>query len=65
MKMTLKEINEEIRTYRIPIVRCDAHFNWLLEEKRRLETLINGNEDNIKTKKKKLDDDDGHQCHYG
>ena len=62
MKMKLKEINEEIRKYPTPIAGCDTHFNWLLEERRRLQTMINGNK--IKTEKKKLDDD-GHQCHYG
>ena len=62
MKMTLKEINEEIRHYPTPIAGCDSHFNWLLEERRKIETLINENK--MKNKKKKLDDD-GHQCHYG
>ena len=62
MKMTLKEINEEIRNYPTPIAGCDTHFNWLLEERRRLQTLIHENK--MKTKQKKLDDD-GHQCHYG
>ena len=61
MKMTLKEINEEIRNYPIPIAGCDTHFNWLLEERLRLEILINENKK--KTKKEKLDG--GHQCHYG
>ncbi|PPR78591.1 MAG: hypothetical protein CFH06_00738 [Alphaproteobacteria bacterium MarineAlpha3_Bin5] len=56
MKMTLKEINEEIRNYPTPIVGCDTHFNCLLEERRRLQTLIN----KMKTKKKKLDDDSRH-----
>ena len=62
--MTLKEINEEIRNYPTPIAGCDTHFNWLLEERRRLQTLINENENKVKTKKKKLDNNDGHQCHY-
>ena len=61
MKMTLKEINEEIRNYPKPTAGCDTHFNWLIEERRRLQTLMN--EYKMKTKKKKLDDD-GHQCHY-
>ena len=61
--MTLKEINEEIRNYPRPIAGCDIHFNWLLEERRKLQTLINKNK--IKTKQKKLDGDDGRQCHYG
>ena len=40
MEMTLKEINEEIKNYPTPIAGCDAHFNWLLEERRRLQTLL-------------------------
>ena len=40
MKMTLKEINEEIRNYPTPIAGCDTYFNWLLEERRRLQTLL-------------------------
>ena len=55
--MTLKEINEEIRNYPTPIAGCDTHFNWLLEERGRLQTLINENK--MKSKQKKLDDD-GH-----
>ena len=39
--MTLKEINEEIRNYPTPIARCDTHFNWLVEERSKLQTLIN------------------------
>ena len=61
--MTLEEINKEIRNYPAPIAGCDTHFNWLLEESRRLQALINENEK--KTKNKNLDEpDDGHQCHY-
>tara|TARA_B100001142_G_C14067202_1_gene552070 strand:+ start:472 stop:609 length:138 start_codon:yes stop_codon:yes gene_type:complete len=41
MEMTLKEINEEIRNYPTPIARCDTHFNWLVEERSKLQTLIN------------------------
>ena len=62
MKMPLKDINEEIRNYPTPIAGCDTHFNWLIEERWRLQTLINENK--IKTKQKKCNDDD-HQCHYG
>ena len=40
--MTLKEVNEEIRYYPIPIAGCDTYFNWLLEERKRLESVING-----------------------
>ena len=61
--MTLEEINKEIRNYPTPIARCDTHFNWLLEERSRLQKQINENEK--KTKNKYLDEpDDGHQCHY-
>ena len=58
--MTLKYINEEISNYPTPIAGYDTHFNWLLEERRRLQTLINENEN-----KEKEINDDGHQCHYG
>ena len=62
--MTLEEINEEIRNYPTPIAGCDTHFNWLLEERSRLQELINENKK--KTKNKNLNNhDDGHQCHYG
>ena len=61
LKMTLKKINEEIKNYPTPIAGCDTHLNWLLEERRRLQTLIN----EVRTKKKALDSSDGHQCHCG
>ena len=60
--MRLKEINEKIRYYPTPIAGCDTHFNWLLEERRRLQIEMDGNK--IRTKQKKVNDD-AHQCHYG
>ena len=42
--MTLKQINEKIIRYPTPIAGCDSHFNWLLEERARLLTLINETE---------------------
>ena len=62
--MTLEEINKEIRNYPTPIAGCDTHFNWLLEEREKLQALIIENKK--KTKNKNLDDhNDDHQCHYG
>ena len=52
--MTLKEVNEEIRNYPTPITGCDIHFNCLLEERRKLETLINENEDKDQNLRKKI-----------
>ena len=63
MKMTLKEINQKIRDYPKPIAGNDSYFNWLLEEKGKLQTLIKRNR--MKTRQKPLYIDDSHQCHYG
>ena len=62
MKMPLKQVNEKIIRYPIPIAGCYSHFNWLLEKRARLLTLIN--ETKMKENKEALDDADGYQCHY-
>ncbi len=33
LELALKRVREEIKHYPMPIPACDAHFNWLLEER--------------------------------
>lgn len=40
LEETRLKIQSEIRQYPMPIPACDAHFNWLLEERGRLTDAI-------------------------
>jgi hypothetical protein len=42
LRQALAKIEAEIRAYPTPIPRCDAQFNFLIEERDRVRRLLEG-----------------------